>query len=344
MIAASMMVIAALLSATAAAQVDESAPLPRIAVSEDGRDLVDADTGRRFVVWGVNYDHDEQHRLIEDYWIDEWETVVADFEEIKALGANVVRVHLQFAKFMDAPDQPNAKSLAQLGKLLKLAERLRLYLDITGLGCYRKADVPDWYDEMTEAQRWAAQASFWRAVAGACKDSDAVLFYDLMNEPIIGGNRKPGDRWLAGELGGFHFVQRITLEPGDRTRQEIARAWVKRLTEAIREVDDDALITVGVIPWVFVFGGGEPLFHHPDVGGPLDLVCVHFYPKTGEVDRAIKALRAYDIGKPLIIEEIFPLKAPLHDAAAFIEQSRPIDIRGAIMAQWLEWFKDHAPK
>ena len=33
----------------------------------------------------------------------------ADFAEIKALGANVVRVHLQLAKFMDTPTSPTRR-------------------------------------------------------------------------------------------------------------------------------------------------------------------------------------------------------------------------------------------
>ena len=36
-------------------------------------------------MWGVNYDHDDAGRLLEDYWADEWPTVVEDFREIKAL-------------------------------------------------------------------------------------------------------------------------------------------------------------------------------------------------------------------------------------------------------------------
>ena len=41
---------------------------------------------------------------------------------MKKLGANVVRIHLQVGKFMNAADEPNAKSLDRLAKLLKLAE------------------------------------------------------------------------------------------------------------------------------------------------------------------------------------------------------------------------------
>ena len=122
-------------------------------------------SGRRFTPWGFNYDHDEKGRLIEDYWETEWPRIEQDFREMKALGANVVRVHLQLGKFMMGADRPDERSLVRLGRLLDLAERLGLYLDLTGLGCYHKKDVPAWYDAMTEPDRWAVQARFWEAIA-----------------------------------------------------------------------------------------------------------------------------------------------------------------------------------
>src|SRR5688572_32483330 len=106
---------------------------PRIKISGDSKGFVLATTGKPFVPWGFNYDHDERGRLIEDYWFDEWSKVESDFAEMKQLGANVARVHLQFGKFMRSADTPNEKSLGQLGRLLMLAERLGLYLDLTGL-------------------------------------------------------------------------------------------------------------------------------------------------------------------------------------------------------------------
>ena len=70
----------------------------------------------------------------------------------------MVRVHLQFAKFMEDPNQTNRKSLQRLTDLLHLAERTGLYLDVTGLACYRKKDVPGWYAALSERERWGAQA------------------------------------------------------------------------------------------------------------------------------------------------------------------------------------------
>ena len=117
----------------------------RLVVSEDCRGFVTATSFKPFIPLGFNYDRDYRMRLLEDYWDSEWDTIVRDFAEMKALGANVVRIHLQFAKFMRGPDELNAASLKRLGRLLALAERTGVYLDLTGLGCYRKADVPAWY-------------------------------------------------------------------------------------------------------------------------------------------------------------------------------------------------------
>jgi hypothetical protein len=136
-------------------------------------------------------------------------------------------------------------NLSRLSDLVRLAEKTGLYLDLTGLGCYHKRDVPGWYDKLNESARWEVQARFWRAVANVCKNSPAIFCYDLMNEPILPG-KKTETEWLTGELGGKHFVQRISLDLAGRTRTEVARDWVKILTTAIREVHRRHMITVGV--------------------------------------------------------------------------------------------------
>jgi RNase P/RNase MRP subunit p30 len=52
------------------------------------------------------------------------------FVEIKALGANCVRIHLQVGTFLEAPDKPKATALRQLAKLVRLAEDNEPYLDV----------------------------------------------------------------------------------------------------------------------------------------------------------------------------------------------------------------------
>ncbi|OPZ19810.1 MAG: Cellulase (glycosyl hydrolase family 5) [candidate division BRC1 bacterium ADurb.BinA364] len=343
----------------------EPAEMPWIAIDSAGTGF-SRDGEAPFRVWGFNYDHDAQGRLIEDYWEEEWKTVVGDFREMKALGANAVRVHLQVAKFIESPDRPNEAAFKRLGRLVRLAERTGLYLDITGLGCYHKQDVPAWYDALGEQERWAVQALFWKSTARTCAASPAILCYDLMNEPILPGAGKPETEWLAGEFGGKHFVQRITLDLADRTREQVARAWVDLLVSTIREEDKRHLITVGVIPWAMVWPNAKPFFNSPEVGKNLDYVSAHFYPKKGEVDKALQALKVYDIGKPLVVEEMFPLACGLEELNAFIDGSRDfvdgyigfywgktieeyaseekLDIGGAIMKGWLEYFQAKAPE
>ncbi len=341
----------------------EPMPLELIRPSADGTHFVCAPSGRTMVIWGVNYDHDDSGQLLEDYWHEAWETVVEDFQEIKRLGANAVRVHLQVAKFMDTAEQPNQVNLERLAQLVQLAEETRLYLDVTGLGCYHKQDVPPWYDELDEAARWQVQARFWQAIAKVCKDSPTVFCYDLMNEPVLPGAQKETS-WLAGEpLGGKYFVQRITLDLAGRTRTEVAQKWVATLAAAIREVDERHMITVGVIPWGHVFPGAKPLFYSPAVGGPLDFVSVHFYPQKDKVPQALAALAVYNIGKPLVVEEIFPLQSSVEEVEEFIDGScaytdgwfsfywgktiaeyqQQADLRGALMAAWLESFRANSP-
>src|SRR5687768_8946606 len=77
-----------------------SARLQSVKVRPDGKGFALVPSGRAFVPWGFNYDRDSTGRLLEDYWDAEWPTVEEDFREMKELGANVVRVHFQFARFM----------------------------------------------------------------------------------------------------------------------------------------------------------------------------------------------------------------------------------------------------
>lgn len=309
------------LAATALAQAAE---LPWIRVAADQKSFATEPGGKPFVPWGFNYDHDETEvaRLLEDYWDAEWPKVEADFREMRKLGANVVRIHLQFGKFMLAADKPNEAALAQLARLLKLAEATGLYLDLTGLACYHKRDVPAWYDALGEAERWSAQAEFWKAVAGVCKDSPAVFCYDLMNEPVVPGSAGRTADWLGPPLAGKHFVQYIAREAQGRERPEIARQWISQLVKAVRGVDRRHLITVGLVPWSLDKPGLTSGFVPAKIAGELDFVAVHLYPDKEKVAEALETLAGFNVGKPVIVEEMFPLGCSAAELGRFIDESR----------------------
>ena len=340
------------------------AEMPVVEVAADARGFRFAGTERRFVPWGLNYDRDSASRLLEDYWLTEWDAVAGDFREMKALGANVVRVHLQFGRFFPKPGEPDAENLRLLARLLALAEETGLYLDVTGLGCYRKSDVPPWYDALDESGRWQAQAKFWEAIAATCAKSPAVFCYDLMNEPVVPAGHGKSDDWLGppfGGPGGFCYVQRISTDQAERPREEIAARWIEMLTAAIRQHDKTHLVTVGLVDWSLalparLYSGFAP----EKIAAPLDFVCVHLYPQDGKLDEDLATLAAFArAGKPVVIEETFPLNASMETFGKFIEGSRKdaagwfgfywgkapaeldpkASLQDALMKVWLEYFR-----
>ncbi len=302
---------------------DDPPAMLKVRVSGDGKRFVLGESGQIFIPWGFNY-LGKFGQLVEDSWEKDWPRLERDFCEMRKLGANVVRIHLQFGTYMKGPDEFDQSQLARLRKLLDLARETGLYLDLTGLSCYRLDQIPVWYDTLAETDRWSVQARWWTEVARTCADHPAVFCYDLMNEPVIGGAPKEGEpRWVGGELGGFYFIQWISREgKGGRTNDEIAAAWVAKLTSAIRKQDPETLITVGVIPWAQIWPTARPVFYSPEAAKHLDFVSPHVYPGKDQVDRALHALAVYDIGKPLVVEETFPLACSLDDMNRFVDGGR----------------------
>ena len=136
--------------------------------------------------------------------------------------------------------------------------------------------------------------------------------------------------------------------------------WVDKLVASIRKHDKRHMITVGVIPWAHTFPKAKPLFYSTEVGENLDFVSVHFYPKKGEVQKALTALAVYDVGKPLVIEETSPLWCGQEEFNVFVDESLDIvdgyigfywgktieeyshpnvGIAEAIMRDWLKYFR-----
>jgi len=309
-----------------------------LAVSGDGRGFVRQPSGEVFKVRGFNYDHDRDGTLLEDYWAKSWRTVVSDFREMKALGANTVRVHLQFVRFCPTPETLDEANLKRLKGLVRLAERTGLYLDITGLGCYHKADVPAWYDALDEHGRWEAQARFWEAVARVCQGSPAILCYDLMNEPVVPGGDGPQAVWLGPEWAGSCFVQFITRDRAGRERPDVARAWIERMVKAVRSQDARHLITVGMVDWSLDRPGLTSGFVPEKVMGDLDFLCTHIYPERGKVDAALETLRGFCVGKPVVIEETFSLNCGVDELEQFLTQA------DGVAAGWIGFYWGQTPR
>jgi lysophospholipase L1-like esterase len=308
----------ALLSLTVFTAVVPAEPLPAIRIEAGKHRFVSGEPPREFRPWGLNYGN--AGRLIEDFQDTEWQTVAGDFAEMKALGANVVRVHLQFGKLMQSATEPNTASLKKLSDLLALAETTGLYLDLTGLACYRTEDVPPWYDALNESGRWAAQSVFWESVAKTCAGHTAVFCYNLMNEPLAPAGKRDGGWYSGKKLGGYDFLQMISLDGGTRSRTEVARQWIRQLTAAIRKHDSRTLITVGLLPTVPGWGHMSG-FIPAELAADLDFISGHIYPESRKPNDAIERTTTFSVGKPVVIEETFAMTCTKEELAQYLARS-----------------------
>jgi hypothetical protein len=288
-----------------------ASPLPE--VHRQGSDLVAA--GERFRVWGFNYGLRHRYPILRyfDRPTDRrLHRVVADMREARRLGANTLRVYLEIKAFMRGPDQPRRRALAALAALLDKAEQLHVYLDLTGNLVWRAP--PAWYDALPEQARWAVQARFWRAVARIAQGSPAVLVYELTSEPVI----HDADDWYGAELDGYTFIQRIVRETSGRDPSQLARRWIRLLTESIRAHDRRHLIGIGLLPLGGPFGPAN-------VADLLDVLLVHEYPEEGRANEAISLVRDFaGHGKPVILGETAPLLSTPDTWRAFLSGSRRV--------------------
>ena len=287
----------------------EPAALPEVQRDED--ELVAA--GERFRVWGFNYGLRRRYPIL-SYFERPTERrlrrVVADMREARALGANTLRVYLELGAFMDGPKQPRREALDALAALLEKAERLHVYLDLTGNLVWRRP--PGWYGALPEQARWAVQARFWRAVARTAESSPAVLVYELTSEPVVAD----AEDWYCGRLDGYTFIQRIVRDTAGRDPARLARRWIRRLRGAIRAHDRRHLIGIGLLP----FGGP---FGPRNVADLLDLLLLHEYPAEGKESEAVALVREFAAqGKPVVLGETAPLLTTPEGWRGFLTATR----------------------
>jgi hypothetical protein len=129
-------------------------------------------------------------------------------------------------------------------------------------------------------------------------------------------------------MGDVEFCQRLTLDPGTRSGDEIFRAWTKRMVAAIRKHDQRHLITLGMLP----FPGA-----YKATAEQLDFISPHLYPKANKVDAEIELLKQFDWGKPIVIGETFPLSCSADEEREFLLKSR------AFAHGWIGHWPDESP-
>lgn len=278
-------------------------------------------SGRGFHPIGFNYDHDENYRLIEDYWLDEWDKVLDDLDQMKALGANTIRVHCQLIKFIPELNQPDAQQLERLVMLIDAAADRELYLNITGLCAYHGFDQKEWYTQQTLAERWHTHAFFWETLAKITAGKNNIFCLNLINEPIVaGGNRKPWT-WLGKSYDdGKHYTQFIALKGKGLDRGQIARDWIKKMRKSINLHDPEHLVTVGMMDWCLELPGVMTSGFSPEaVVDSLDFISMHIYPESHNDTKFIETIQGFCVGKPVVVEEISHIDCEPEELMVFLQ-------------------------
>ena len=277
--------------------------LDRLQVDRSGDYLVGASTGVRFTPWGMR----TPGVIPETFWNDDFDRLVEAFRETRRMGSNLVRFNLQFSSFVGPPSPghpdgtPNKANLARLQDTVDLAEQTGMYIELSGLRIQLDYDNGDWYATRDEAARWRSQAVFWSAIASQLKHSDAVAWFDLMNEPAV--PTEVQQTWCRSTLGP-RLLRAIPHQGSGRPDQ---RRDDPRVDDRHAHGDPrdggglQRLISVAALPY------GNSGFRPQDVTDLEEIAIVHLYPVVGEHDRAgARRREAKPNGQPLILDETGP--------------------------------------
>jgi hypothetical protein len=117
-------------------------------------------------------------------------------------------------------------------------------------------------------------------------------------------------------------LQAVTLNSGTRDHTAVAHAWTTNLVTAIRRHDQRHLVTIGLLPNSGESASAGSGFDPGIVGGALDFIAVHVYPKSGKFKQELANLDNFRVGKPLVIEETFPMLCRPAELRDFIQSSK----------------------
>ncbi len=307
----------------------------RIRVDAQGRGFVDV-ANARFVPCGVSYYRPGTGWAPQLWKQFDAEATRRDFQRMKGMGINVVRVFLTYGSFYTQRKQLDPAGLAAFDRMLDLADEAGLYLHPTGPDHWE--GMPPWTQEITNINAnygdeacLQALEEFWQMFAGRYRGRTTIWAYDLRNEPALAWDtpqsRVKWDQWRTAHQQPIVPVPEKTAAPSpiladyQRFRESLAEAWVARQSRTIHAADPEALVTLGLLQWSVP---AQPVtidqytgFRPASIAKHLDFMELHFYPLAKGVYRyenqaaedanlAVLECMARECakpGKPLVIAE-----------------------------------------
>jgi endo-1,4-beta-mannosidase len=259
-------------------------------------------------ILGVNY----WPRRKAMYWWSDFDAgeVKEEFEIIQDIGLSLVRIFLLWEDWQPAPDQVNPGALAHLEKVCDIAAGLNLQLDVTFFtghmsgpswtpGWMLRPELPmppgvrqvvsggkvvncSYTNPFTDPVALSAEELLLRTVVSHFKDHTAIGLWNLGNEPDLFA-------WPSDAASG--------------------RAWARRMTGLIREIDSAHPVTCGLHVQSLIEDNGLRV---NDIFAEVDLPVMHGYPMyadwaAGPLDPDfvpyLCALTSALCGKPTLMEE-----------------------------------------
>jgi hypothetical protein len=142
-------------------------------------------SGDRFPQWTLEQRFGEARtKDLMNVWMDNW-LVAADFDRIKALGFNVVRLPFSYKNFLMNDGSDNDVGFARLDWAIGQAKRVGIYV----IPVYHIWDTQKERYSMISENNNEGQASrdragaLWRKIAARYLDEPAIAAWDAINEP-----------------------------------------------------------------------------------------------------------------------------------------------------------------
>ncbi|MGE5587597.1 MAG: beta-galactosidase [Clostridia bacterium] len=185
----------------------------------------------------------------------EWdpESIDAEFGQMAALSLSACRVFLLWEDFQPRPETISEEAMGRFDALLRIARRHGIRLIptfFTGHMSGENWDVP-WRrdrDPYCDPGMLRAQVRLVGEFARRYRDEDAILFWDLANEPDV-------------------FVKPPSVDA--------AWLWMHALYREIKAHDPVHPVTLGIHAWSLFTSGP---FRVGDVAEVCDFLCMHPYP------------------------------------------------------------------
>lgn len=239
--------------------------------------------GSDFKIKGINYypQSSPWDTFGESFSVDTFEQ---DFEIIRSAGLNSIRIFVPYEDFGKA--EVKSDKLKKLKALLNVAEDKKLKVVITLFDFYGDYSVLDW----TQTQKHAEK------VVNAVKDHNALLAWDIKNEPDL---------------------------DFDSRDEALVTAWLGHMIDHVKTLDNSHPVTIG---WSNP-KSAELLSEH------LDIISFHYYKDLEYLEQDIKDLRGYVPEKPIVMQEFGlssysglwkPLSGSEEDQAAYHKKAQQI--------------------